>query len=60
MNIDNFILTNCKFKKIKNELDQIINNLVRLPRRHFFDPNGYFICFSLLNKPYIVLQKLKK
>ena len=59
MNIDKFILTNRKFKKIKNELDQIIN-IICLPKRTFFDPNGYFICFCLLNKPYIILQKLKK
>jgi len=56
MNIDNYILINHKFKLIKNELDQIITNLTHSPKRYFFDPKGYFICFSILNKPYILLK----
>ena len=63
MNIDTLILNNKRYKKIIGELDEIITNITLENKNRnkyyiFFNPSGYFICFSYLTKPYIITSSL--
>ena len=63
MNIDTLILNNKRYKKIIGELDEIITNIILEKKNRnkyyiFFNPTGYFICFSYLTKPYIITSSL--
>jgi len=69
MNVDTLTLINERYKKIIYELDDIIlsitneiikndNMIIKQNKKRnylFFDPSGYYICFSYLAKPYMLI-----
>jgi len=68
MDVYTIISINEKYKKILIELDNIImsiNNEInknesmikyKKTRKVFFNSSGYFICFSIINKPYMIIH----
>ena len=63
MDVYTIISINERYKKILKEFNNEINKnesmiKYKKTRKVFFNSSGYFICFSIINKPYMIVHLL--